>query len=157
MTFIYPNESFYVISGFLPPNSGSNSMGSGYNFSMGLNLDFALKAYNTEIPDIFFNNLNNYGKQIIKDFGENPEFIQHPFNFVENNNDKLTMLLRWCRVPGDACDLGIEGSDLDRFTRGDFNYGMLGYGPHNLDNRNQAYSLLSLWLQWANCTFAIIH
>lgn len=151
---IYPDKSFYVINGFSYRND-LGWAGSAFNFSVGLDVDFALKAYNKELSDESFERLNSIGKQIIKDLGEDSKYIKNPYGFVGNKENKLTTLLRWCCVPGDACELGIEGSDLDSLRDNRFHSKMLGYGPHNIDNMTQAYSLLSIWLTWADSAFAL--
>ena len=151
---IYPDKAFYVISGF-SHRDDLGLAGSAFNFSIGLDIDFALKAYNEELPDGAFERLNSIGKQIIKDLGEDSKYIKNPYGFVENNEDKLTTLLRWCCVPGDACELGIECSDMDSLRDNRFYRKMLGYEPHNIDNMTEAYSLLSIWLTWADSAFAL--
>ena len=69
--------------------------------------------------------------------------------------------MRWCVVPGDACDLGIEGTELDSLMREGFDSlikykQLIEYQPHNVDNTKQAYALLSLWLNWVDSAFAIL-
>jgi len=149
---IYPDEPIYVINGF---SKRTDLDTSAFNFLVGLKSDFALKAYNKELPNGAFEKLNEIEKGMIRSLGEKSEYIKTPYMFVENNDGNLTTLLRWCCVPGDACELGIDGSDTDSFRQGRFNSKMLGYGPHNIDNRTQAYSLLSIWLNWVDTAYAL--
>lgn len=152
MSCIYPNEAFYVISGF---SIRTDLIGSAFNFATGLVRDFALKAYNTKLPFGMFERLNDDAKNTIKSLGEKSKYIKNPYGFAEDKNGNLTTLLRWCCVPGDACELGIDGFDFDCIRDGRFNHKMLIYEPHNIDSRTQAYSLLSIWLNWADVAYVL--
>lgn len=149
---IYPNEAFYVVSGFAPR---TDLIQNAFNFAIGLDSNFAIKAYEKELPEGSFEILNNQAKEIIKTLGEKSEYIKNPYGFVENDKGNLTALLRWVCVPGDACELYMEGGEVDHIKKtGKVSNDMLIYSPHNIDNRTQAYSLLSCWLNWADSAFA---
>jgi hypothetical protein len=92
---------------------------------------------------------------MLKDLGFDG-LMRNPYRFLENDKGNFTSLLRWCSVPGDACELGIDGMEVDYVHRNKkFPEGMLQYGPHNIDNIHQAYALLSIWLRWADYAYAI--
>ena len=150
---IYPNEAFYVVGGF-SYRSDLGVANSAYNFSIGLKPDFALKAYNKELPDNAFKKLNEIGITILKDLGFS-SLMRQPYMFLENDKGKFTSLLRWCDVPGDACGLSLEGSQINYLKNEKLSHRMIEYNSHNIDSMLQAYSLLSLWLQWADTAFAV--
>ncbi len=154
---IYPNEPFYVVSSFQP--SSGNNLGR-FGFSVGLDPNFAKKAFEKEISEEIYKRFDKMGKSIIALSGFKGKFTQPPYKFVENQKGNLTNLLRWCDVPGDACDLGIDGSELSNLMTREFDdlikyKSMIEYGPHNVDSPQQAYALLSLWLNWSNHALAI--
>ncbi|MFA4953325.1 MAG: hypothetical protein WC584_03820 [Candidatus Pacearchaeota archaeon] len=155
---IYPDEHFYVVSGFQP--TGRDDL-SGFGFAVGLDPNFAKKAFEKEILEDVYKRFDEIGRSIIAASGFREKYIHQPYAFVENEKGNLTNLLRWCIVPGDACDLGIDGSELDRMSRDGFDNlieykQMIEYQPHNVDNTRQAYALLSLWLFWADSAFALL-
>jgi hypothetical protein len=154
MSFVYPNQPFYVISGFFPDQD--LKLGS-FNFSIGLDKNFVLKAYNTKAPQKGIDTLNINSINLIKSLGEEDPFIKTPCELLIDDKSNLTYLLRECRVPGNSCTLGITGADLDRLNSNNFSDKMLVYEPHNIDNRTQAYSLLAIWLNWADIAFACVY
>jgi len=150
---IYPDKPFYVIDGF---SCRSDLDMSAYDFSIGLNADFAMKAYCKEITELAFNKLDKIAKKMLKTIKLDSSFI-YPYKFLENEKGKPTLLLQWCNVPGDACDLGIDGFKLDFIKKGKLSQNeMVIYNPHNIDSMKQAYALLSIWLNWSNFAYANI-
>jgi len=151
---IYPDEPIYVISRFFP----GDNVRSAYEFSVGLKSELALKAYNKELTETGFNYLENMRKKILKRCGLNYSDACN-YRFVENDNKNPTCLLHWCKVEGDACSLGIDGTELNSmqnsFKKKDLsNLKLIGYYPHNIDSMRQAYSLLSIWIQWADFAYS---
>ncbi len=148
---IYPKEPFYVVSGFSPI---ADRLLSRYSFSIGLKTDFAMKCLDKEMTDSAYDKLDNRRNEILKlidlDFGP-----LGPYQFFENEKGKTTCLLRWCQVPGNACDLGIDGREVDSIMNKKFINDMIIYGPHNVDCMGQAYGLLSIWLTWADFAYAV--
>ncbi len=102
---------------------------------------------------------------MVEDFTKKYQIDKPPYKFVANSKGNLTHLLRWCTVPGSACDLSIDGNDLGELIAGPGSKGfenliefrqLVEYGPHNVDNQRQACALLSIWLYWANTSFALL-
>jgi hypothetical protein len=153
---IYPDEPFYVINGFSPRD---DIITSAYNFSVGLKPEIALKAYKKELTEFAFNRLEEMRQGILKSCGMKYSNA-YPYKFIENDKRNPTWLLRWCQVEGDACDLGIDGFELDNIKNSlekeDLSYlKIIEYLPHNIDNKYQAYSLLSIWLNWADYAYSL--
>jgi hypothetical protein len=153
MSVIYPNEPFYTVRGFFPKQP--LTFGS-FNFSIGLDKDFVLRAYNTECPEKFLDSLITDSVNLIKLLGDKSDFIENPLELFLNDKGHLTYLLRKCCVPGNSCTLGINGIDADNLKLNNFSDKMLVYESHNLDNCTQAYSLLAMWLNWADTAFVLV-
>lgn len=142
----------YQIPPLIPPKKPGLGC---WGFSTELNPDFARKARETKLTKEFNDRMQNNGKNIIKLFFniENTEDIYSPYNFMENS-----FLLHYVQVPGDACDLGLSHicqedffkNDWERLKEQDLYPNYVTYSPHNVDSKEQAYCLLSLWLHWAN-------
>ena len=144
----------YRIEGFFPSDTALGS----YGFAVELDKDLATKALNTEIPEAGYVNLQTMAREMITRVGlaKKGEQIREPLKFVTNNQGKTSCLLQFCDVPGNACDLGIDG-----ITAGDFaQKGVVErnpvYNPHNVDHPRQAYALLSAWLTWSDCVEAFL-
>lgn len=136
---------FYNIQGFFPRGGMS-----GFGFGIDMKSDIARRALSHPMSQKYYDHLQRIGKDIILNSGWEKEFIRkEPYVFAENKEGKVSSLLHYCEVPGDACDLGIDGMQLGRFMDGGDRISVK-YGPHNVDNTRQAYALLSLWLTWAN-------
>ncbi len=153
---VYPSEPFYVISGFFPRTDIATSA---FNFAIGLKSDFAWRMYHKEMTDSAYERLNKTRNEILKsidlDFSSPTAY---PYKFLDNEKGNPTCLLRWCQVYGDACDLGIEGTELNLITDRRLSKNeMVVYNPHNVDSMKQAYGLLSLWLNWADFAYATIN
>tara|TARA_Y100000310_G_scaffold27990_1_gene26611 strand:+ start:4894 stop:5367 length:474 start_codon:yes stop_codon:yes gene_type:complete len=154
---IYPDEHFYVVDSF---GRGSDQMSS-WGFSIGLDSEFAKRFYEREITDEEFENINLHGKNLVKNIFNSKEisFIDTPYHFLRNDDEKSTFLLQWCSVIGNACDLGIDGRDLgkikkwDEYTMG----GLIEYGPHNVDSLQQASALFTIWNEWVKIAYALTH
>lgn len=121
--------------------------------------EIAREFYLRELREEDYKKIQEDGKHSILPVGNLKKMgnIETPFSFFENSNGNLTYLLRWVGVPGDACDLGLEGTELNNlrdFFEGKHNFPppWIEYTPHNVDSVYQAYALTSAWLAWA--TFA---
>jgi hypothetical protein len=133
-------------------------MGS-YGFSVGLKPEFAKRFYEREIKGKEEKRISKIGEELVEGiFSVKKDlFFERPYHFVENQEGNSTLLLNWCNVPGNACDLGIEGTDLSRHKGenfGDEDF-LIEYGPHNIDSLQQASGLLALWLRWTEIAYAI--
>ena len=152
---IWPDKPFYVISGFVPPSKGETRMGM-WGFSAGLNLDLAKKAFSEEITDKAYERFTKRGEELVKSLGLAGEDhgIYPPYSFVRNKEDKLTFLLQYLQVPGNATQLGTDWQSIEGLD-GEHSYEKLfEYHPHNVDNIYQAGGLLSLWINWAEGIYA---
>ena len=99
--------------------------------------------------------LQKRAESIIKGVGlaREKDLIKTPCNFSSIvNGEETPLLLQYCKVPGNACELGIDGRkveslkrDIDRKSFSN----RLEYACHNVDTHTQAYALLSIWLNWA--------
>lgn len=135
---------FYRIDGFVP--SQIDRFTSNYGFSATLDSKYAKKAYELELNKKLYQNLTEAATSTIKNVGLSKS-IEKPYQFVQNNKGKLTLLLQYCQVPGDACDLAVSWEDINLIK--DSKELPLRYIPHNVDSHQQAYALLSIWLNWA--------
>ena len=143
----------YEVSGFFPYMDNGRLLSGGFGFSVFLDRDIARKAFETELPEDC--NLNDIGRQILVDcmrfssYELDESFIREPYHFLKNDDGKLTSLLHWVGVPGDACDLGIDHEEIEDLKINDYK-GWVEYHPHNVDTLSQASFLLSLFIYWAN-------
>jgi hypothetical protein len=151
---IYREKFSYRVEGFFPSD---NDLGA-YGFSVELDKDLADLALQTEIPNTAYKNLIKMAESTIKkvQLAKPLEKVRPPYHFVANNSGKLTCLLQFCTVPGDACDLGIDGMEMGRFVESGKIDRNIHYHPHNVDNLRQAYALLSIWLNWADIIEAFL-
>lgn len=144
---VYRERFLYRIDGFFPVEH--LDIGA-YGFSVELDKNLANRALQTELTESGYKNLMKLSETLIQRvwLSRKGERVRPPLHFVANKEDKLTCLLQFCTVPGDACDLGIDGMETGRFVeRGEINRNIT-YCPHNVDNPRQAYALLSVWLSW---------
>jgi hypothetical protein len=117
------------------------------------------------MPEILHERMQQAGRAIISNSKlahKKPSRYEKVFYFVENEG-KPTLLLQYCQVPGNACDLGMDVDDIKRLQeeiRNGKNFdsimNWIEYGPHNVDNIPQAYSLLSAWLHWQEYSIHLI-
>ncbi len=108
----------------------------GAAFSVFLNHELANRIKQTKLSEIKSTHIVDVAKTILKN--TNLDGMEHKgLYFYED-----TFLLHWCRVDGNACEIGVEGNEIyqDHYDR------PLGYGSHNIDTPTQAYGLLALWL-----------
>lgn len=151
---VYRQKFLYRIMGFFPAD---NSLGA-YGFSVELDKDLANKALQTELTEQGYKHLTQMAETVIRRAGlaMQKERVSTPYHFVGNKSGNLTCLLQFCTVPGNACDLGIDGIETGRLVeRGKIEHNP-EYDPHNVDHPRQAYSLLSLWLNWADLIEAFL-
>lgn len=135
----------YRVIGYSPPAKAMTL--SGYGFSVNLDGDYARRCVNKKRPEGFDEKLNEFGKNVLRSLWNGMEHIRTPYVFLED-----TMLLRFCSAPGNACDLGIDGIDLDRIDRDE----TVSYHPHNVDSHVQAYALLSVWIMWFDYSLTLV-
>lgn len=150
---IFPNKPFYVVSGF---GLGEKGRSSSFGFSIGLDPKFAKRFYERKMSQDQLENLNKFGKKIVRNIFDykDDSMIDVPYNFFRNENEKQTLLLQWCIVPGNACDLGIEGMEFDEVKK--FRDGrMVKYTPHNVDTLQQASGLFTIWNEWVISAYAL--
>ena len=149
----------YEVSGFFPYMDNGRLLSGGFGFSVYLDRDIARKALAMELPKE--GNLNYTGRQILIDslkfsaFELEEDFIHEPYHFLKNDDGKLTSLLHWVDVPGDACDLGLHPEEIEELKEDDYK-GWVEYHPHNVDSLSQAFSLLSLFIYWANTMNTVV-
>ena len=138
-------QFFYSIEGFEPRDD--LTLG-GYGFSIFLDKEFAKRALEKELPEAGYKNMIDMAKGIIITEGleKKGNMIKPPYNFVSGEN-RLTCLLQYCTVPGNACDLGVSGDEIGRIQNESYKE-YIEYNPHNVDSSSQAYALLSIWLMW---------
>jgi|TARA_B100001971_G_C18167949_1_gene525372 hypothetical protein len=147
----YPNESFYVVNKF-----GLGKKG----FGIGLDHDFAKRFYDREITPKQVNDLNRYGKRVVRDIFEfkKESFSGDHYFFLRNDEGNPTLLLQWCSVIGSGHDLVIDGNKLNKIRTWDEDVmnSLIGYRSHNIDTTFQATSLFRLWREWATMAHRII-
>ncbi len=152
---LYPEDPFYVVNYF---GNGEPGRMSSFGFAIGLKPDIARKFYDKEIEDEKIKRMNSIGKKLIKNIFAwekmSPKDIDTPYFFMRNERGNPTFLLQGCRVPGNACDIGIDGKGLKELIR-DLDAGFQAeYTPHNVDSIIQASGLFALWNQWAIMAYA---
>jgi len=142
---------YYRISSLMP---SENIPHSNYNFSAEIDPSLAEKAFKNSPKEGFIKNFQEGGKKLIsKYFDLKIENLLGPYNFIEKQDGKESFLLRGICVPGDACDLSIDGTEYGRIIEKPDQIKHLyhlQYVPHNVDNHTQAFALLALWTEWAN-------
>ena len=145
----------------VPPviSSEEPKMG-GWGFCALLDCEFAMRARDTKIKEFTYRRLQEAGGIIISRVGLDNMGKVKPYRFMDES-----LLLHFAQVPGNACDLGIGHMFQGNFEEGDWEahkafytqmieageeLGAISYDPHNVDTKDQAYALLSLWVHWAN-------
>ena len=134
----------YMIEGFSP---SAHMTAGGYGFNVLLRKDIVLALFNKDYKE--GERISNIAESHIDIlFGEN-QLLRPHYHFMERKNGKISWLLQYCTVPGNACDLGIAFADLND-TRLIDEVEYVIYSSHNVDGVKQAYALLSIWLTWFN-------
>ena len=135
----------------MPSDSAPHSR---YNFSANVDSVLAEKAFRNIPKEEFIRNFQESGKELIsKSFNLKLKEISDPYDFAQREDGKFSFLLRGCRVPGDACDFGIDGLEYGNIIKKPDKIKKMynvEYVPHNIDNHVQAFTLLALWTEWAN-------
>ncbi len=116
--------------------------------------DFAKIVFEEGLPTDFYKNLIGQGKDLVKQnfpshFNSPTSFLGYePYIFAENEKRNLTGLLSHVKVPGSQGD--AHGLDIDHnfYLKLSRQNSFINYIPHNIDNWNQASTLLHLWLKW---------
>ena len=150
---------YYSLEGLTPhaDEDGRVLMG-GFGFNAYLDIGFAKQSYEKILPE--GHSLNEIGRNIVVRSGlaRRENVHRDPYYFMENSDGELTALLRWVTVPGNACEIGVDGTIYDQILKENWDeagrslgaLGSLQYGPHNIDTSQQAYALASLFTFWAN-------
>ena len=152
---ILSDRSFYVIEHFEPISH--LDLGR-YAFNVGIEMELAKKAFQREIDEKMYNRFQEISLDRMKEtrmLKRDETRNDYGYHFLSNKNGNLTLLLRFIDVPGNACDLGINGEEGDLLREGKLHDKFLGYYQHNIDGQQQAYTLLSLWLTWVEAVKAI--
>jgi len=136
----------FSIRGYQPPNEPT---AGGYGFTIYFDGGFTNKLRLIEIPPSSIDNFNEFGKEIIDTVFPKNDIVS-PYLFVEGS-----WLLQVCRVPGNACDVGIDGSKASEIASRNLEGHFIEYVPHNVDSRDQAYTLLALWNHWYTLASAV--
>ena len=140
---------FYRVEGF-SPDPDLRPGGSG--FSVYLDRDFARDALKAKLPARGRKNLDTIAKTALHSLFGKELMIRPPYQFVDD-----TCLLHYVTVPGNACDLGVDGIVMSEFKKEKESWkNTLEYHPHNVDSHTQAYALLSLYLTWAHMVEAVV-
>ena len=136
----------YKVEGLLPRTDIDMSR---FNFGIYLKTEFGKQAAAIPLSEQWHEQLQQEGIALLRasDPKTSMKYVRKTHNFGEWES-----LLQWIGVPGNACDLGIAGSDFEFLGREfaqphDFESG-IEYGPHNIDTSYQAYGLLALWNLW---------
>ena len=132
-------NSFYRIEGFEPPR---------YAFRLSLQGSFAKTAFEQELPESLYKELQGEGRYLIKQNFSYMPIDYKPYIFLENAAGKPTCLLSHVKVlgaQGDAHALDIEPDFNLKLSRPD---DFVRYIQHNIDNWTQASTSLFLWLLW---------
>lgn len=147
--YVYKNAS-YRIEHFYPDHRRLDKILS-HGFSIHLELEVAQKLINIKLPKDHL--LNDIGLRYIQTvFGkcyDNDRLISYrsPFDFYKDS-----ILVSHVNVPGNACSLDINSNNIKDLTPKTHLNNLvstaISWEPHNVDSRNQAFTLLSLWLLW---------
>jgi hypothetical protein len=140
-------DYFYRIEGFEPHGSSF----AAHSFSVYLDGGFAKRAFETKLPEQGRKNLDLMGREILRSLFGKDRMLRPPYNLVDD-----TCLLHFVQVPGDACDLGIDGFVLSNLKERQ-DWDRVEYSPHNVDSHTQAYALASLFLKWAHLVEALVN
>lgn len=128
-----------------------------YGFSAGIAKEFAKRAYESELSEIEVSDFQEQARTMIKEVFQE-DITNNPYIFFENQDGKLTRLVRNLTVPGDACGLDILSSNLEKeLAETDEPGRFIKYISHNVDSSIQAYALLSLMIEWENTTEAMLY
>lgn len=154
MGYIYPQAAFRI-DGFSPPEKGQEF--GRFGFCISLDAAFAKQCLATPRPKM--ERVSRIAETTVSRlFGEEP-FRNPPINWWKD-----TCLIHGVGVPGNACDLTADYSEIERLLNrgyepidiGEVWSWALEYSPHNVDSARQAYGLLSVWLTWYNCVTATL-
>jgi hypothetical protein len=144
-------DFIYRINSIIPPEPQSTRT---FSVFPELDYEFAMKAREKEMDAKTRSGFKRFGRELIQKYSlaRNPEFLT-PYHFVEGS-----WFLHFCEVPGNACDLGLSTqfqhdfiSNWERIkSEKNLTGRIVSYSPHNVDTKEQAFCLASLWLYWAN-------
>ncbi|KKL68028.1 hypothetical protein LCGC14_2129090 [marine sediment metagenome] len=139
---------WYSIEGFCPPwvEDGRTSM-SQWGFSIRLCPHFVHRCLQIKMPEgCRFQELAEKKLDLIWDV---PLFNNHPLRFYNE-----TVLLTNITVPGNACGLDMDWNHLHavefKAPEEFHQYQVVSMNPHNVDCRQQQYSLLVCFMVWAH-------
>ena len=129
---------------------------SQWGFAVDLDPYFAIKLRGMNISPERTNRFQSEGREIIKLHRiKGMVHEKNPHHFIEESP-----LIQGVNVPGDAADLSLDEFWRDEFQSDSWRELIktgekqelppVSYTPHNIDTKDQAFCLLSLWLNWAN-------
>ena len=125
-----------------------------HSFNIHLDSDFARKAFQTELPEHVYDELNKQGEDVIKRINRNG-FVPTPIYSFYNNKKGRSLLLCFTKTIGDACELGLDNSEFeDLFKK--YSDKTILYSYHNIDSLSQKVSLLSLFVNWVDIAELLI-
>jgi len=147
-------EFVYTVGCLLPSEEeGFNA----WAFDARIGWEFARLSRDRIMSDKILGRMNNLGREIVRRFGFEYDTHINPYVNMEGS-----CLLQAVMVPGDACDLSLDeeglrdfGDDWERRKKSYLELENAGqyiaptrYVPHNLDFKNPAFCLVSLWNNW---------
>ena len=142
IVFLMRDETIYRIEKFGTSHNGN------YNFGVVVDFDYAKRALAKDFSPRGLENFQSIGRKII-DKSRLGLQIRKPYSFIAVN-DRLTFLLDYVCVPGDACELNIDNRNFSELQEGTPLRKTVGYTSVNVDSLEQASVLLTNWLFWAN-------
>lgn len=141
----------YRIEGFQYQGKGDVHA---HSFNIHLDSEFARKAFQTELPEHIYEELDGQGKEIIKKI--NPKgFMPTPIYDFYTKEKGLSSLLCFTKTIGDACELGLDAGEFDDLIKKSSGP-TIAYSYHNIDSLRQKVTLLSLFLNWVDTAELLI-
>lgn len=124
-----------------------NLVPSQYNFKLSLLNGFVTSAFQHKLPNFFYEKLTEEGRFISQNIFPRIDDSFEPYVFVRNAFGYQTCLLNRIKIPrfhgkSPTLNIGVP------FEFGKEEY--VNYLSHNITNKNQARTLLILWLTWLN-------
>jgi len=133
----------YRIENFSPPLDFWEQ--GGYGFYIHLDRDFVRGTKQKTVEYELQERLQEIGKDKIVKILFPSRLIKPPYHFLDNS-----LLVRSIHVPGDNCEIGINYNQLESLDKENSSDNSIKFSPHNVDNRIQAYALLSLFIKWVD-------
>ena len=125
-----------------------------HSFNIHVDSDFVRKAFQTELPENVYDELNEQGEDIMRMMKYEKIPGEEPYSFYNNQNGR-SLLIAHARAPGDACELGLDGDEFEHLMKGNFEP-TIAYSYHNIDSLQQKVTLLSLFVNWVDTAELLI-